>query len=170
MATKVAQWGAEIMRQIERTVLLQTLDHLWREHLVMLEHLRNVVGLRGYAQRDPLNEYKAEAYNLFEAMSQNLREAVTAQMMRIEVVEQAPELPTSLPYMEAHHVNPYSGEDEITIEHPSLQPALVGAGNGTAGAPERNPSDPTSWGKVGRNEVCPCGSGKKFKHCHGRFG
>jgi preprotein translocase subunit SecA len=170
MAAKVAQWGAEIMRQIERTVLLQTLDHLWREHLVMLEHLRNVIGLRGYAQRDPLNEYKAEAYNLFESMSQNLREAVTAQMMRIEVVEQAPETP-SLPYMEAHHVNFDSGEDEMEgLPAYMPAPALVGAGNGgMARAPERNPSDPTSWGKVGRNESCPCGSGKKFKHCHGRF-
>src|SRR5262249_13873535 len=81
MAAKVAQWGADLMRQIERQILLQILDHLWREHLVMLEHLRQVIGLRGYGQRDPLNEYKAESYNLFEAMSQNLREAVTAQLM-----------------------------------------------------------------------------------------
>jgi preprotein translocase subunit SecA len=169
MAKKVAQWGAEIMRQIERTVLLQTLDHLWREHLIMLEHLRNVVGLRGYAQRDPLNEYKAEAYNLFESMSQNLREAVTAQLMRIEVVEQAPELPSSLPYMEAHHFDPSSGEDELAFAAPALAPALIGTGNGAAGAEERNPADPASWGKVGRNETCPCGSGKKYKHCHGRF-
>ncbi|MGH6771826.1 MAG: SEC-C metal-binding domain-containing protein, partial [Xanthobacteraceae bacterium] len=169
MAKKVAQWGAEIMRQIERTVLLQTLDHLWREHLVMLEHLRNVVGLRGYAQRDPLNEYKAEAYSLFEAMSQNLREAVTAQLMRIEVVEQAPELPSNLPYMEAHHFDPSSGEDDLAFAEPALAPALIGASNGTAGVQERNPADPASWGKVGRNETCPCGSGKKYKHCHGRF-
>ena len=85
MASKVAQWGADIMRYVEKSILLQTLDHLWREHLVMLEHLRQVIGLRGYGQRDPLNEYKAEAFNLFEAMSTNLREAVTSQLMRVEI-------------------------------------------------------------------------------------
>ena len=91
MAAKVAQWGPDVLRYVEKSILLQTLDHLWREHLVMLEHLRQVIGLRGYGQRDPLNEYKAEAFNLFEAMSQNLREAVTAQLMRVEIVQQPPE-------------------------------------------------------------------------------
>ena len=85
MASKVAQWGADIIRYVEKTILLQTLDHLWREHLVMLEHLRQVIGLRGYGQRDPLNEYKQESFNLFETMSQSLREAVTAQLMRVEI-------------------------------------------------------------------------------------
>jgi preprotein translocase subunit SecA len=165
MASKVAQWGAELMRQVEKTVLLQLLDHLWREHLVMLDHLRQVIGLRGYGQRDPLNEYKAESYNLFEAMSQNLREAVTGQLMRIEIVSQPP--PEELPYMEAHKVDPSTGEDELAYANAPLQPAFAGNGNG--GGAERNPRDPTSWGKVGRNEVCPCGSGKKYKHCHGRF-
>jgi preprotein translocase subunit SecA len=168
MAAKVAQWGADLIRQIERTVLLQILDHLWREHLVMLEHLRQVIGLRGYGQRDPLNEYKAEAFNLFEAMSQNLREAVTAQLMRLEIVNTPPEQ-EQLPYMEAHHLDPASGQDEMAYSDVTLAPAL--AGNGfSAAAVERNPNDPTSWGKVGRNESCPCGSGKKYKHCHGRFG
>jgi preprotein translocase subunit SecA len=167
MAAKVAQWGAELMRQVEKTVLLQLLDHLWREHLVMLDHLRQVIGLRGYGQRDPLNEYKAESYNLFEAMSQNLREAVTGQLMRIEIVTQPP--PEDLPYMEAHKVDPSSGEDELSYANAPLQPAFAGNGNGNGGGAERNPRDPTSWGKVGRNEVCPCGSGKKYKHCHGRF-
>ena len=88
MAAKVAQWGPDVLRYVEKSILLQTLDHLWREHLVMLEHLRQVIGLRGYGQRDPLNEYKAEAFNLFEAMSQSLREAVTAQLMRVEIVQQ----------------------------------------------------------------------------------
>jgi len=167
MASKVAQWGAELMRQVEKTVLLQLLDHLWREHLVMLDHLRQVIGLRGYGQRDPLNEYKAESYNLFEAMSQNLREAVTSQLMRIEIVTQPP--PEELPYMEAHKVDPSTGEDELAYANAPLQPAFAGNGNGNGGSVERNPRDPTSWGKVGRNEVCPCGSGKKYKHCHGRF-
>ncbi|HZO45442.1 MAG TPA: preprotein translocase subunit SecA [Xanthobacteraceae bacterium] len=168
MASKVAQWGAETMRAVEKTVLLQTLDHLWRDHLVMLEHLRQVIGLRGYGQRDPLNEYKAEAYNLFEAMSQNLREQVTGYLMRIQVMDTPPEQTPELPYMEAHHINPENGGD-YSMGDAQLAPALVGNGN-TVRAVDRNPSDPTSWGKVGRNEVCPCGSGKKFKHCHGRFG
>jgi preprotein translocase subunit SecA len=171
MATKVAMWGADLMRQVERTILLQILDHLWREHLVMLEHLRQVIGLRGYGQRDPLNEYKAESYNLFEAMSQNLREAVTAQLMRLEIVTQPPPEEQPLPYMQAHKLDPSSGEDQMAFADAPLAPAFAGAGNpnGTARAAERNPKDPTSWGKVGRNETCPCGSGKKYKHCHGRF-
>jgi len=168
MAAKVAQWGAETMRAIEKTVLLQTLDHLWREHLVMLEHLRNVIGFRGYAQRDPLNEYKAEAYELFEAMSQNLREQVTGYLMRIQIMDNPPEQTPDLPYMEAHHLNPDSGMDYMMGDAP-LAPALVGNGNGTVRSEERNPRDPSTWGKVGRNEACPCGSGKKYKHCHGRF-
>jgi preprotein translocase subunit SecA len=169
MAAKVAMWGAETMRAVEKTVLLQTLDHLWREHLVMLEHLRQVIGLRGYGQRDPLNEYKAEAYNLFESMSQNLREQVTGYLMRIQIMEQPLEQTPDLPYMEAHHLNPDNGADYGMAEAP-LAPALAGGnGFGTARAADRNPSDPTSWGKVGRNEACPCGSGKKYKHCHGRF-
>jgi preprotein translocase subunit SecA len=165
MASKVAQWGADVVRYVEKTFLLQTLDHLWREHLVMLEHLRQVIGLRGYGQRDPLNEYKQEAFELFEAMSQNLREQMTSQLMRVEIRQQPPEEQTPLPYMEASRLDPTTGE-EMATSNASLVPAF--AGNGTA--VERNASDPTSWGKVGRNEVCPCGSGKKYKHCHGRFG
>jgi preprotein translocase subunit SecA len=177
MASKVAKWGPDVMRYVEKSILLQTLDHLWREHLVMLEHLRQVIGLRGYGQRDPLNEYKAEAFSLFEAMMARLREAVTGQLMRVEIVQQPPEGPPpdqadlprgpgpspSLPYMEAHKFDPATGEDEMA---PALAPMLVGNGGAQA---ERNPKDPASWGKVGRNEACPCGSGKKFKHCHGKF-
>jgi preprotein translocase subunit SecA len=169
MAAKVAQYTAEVMRYVEKSVLLQTLDHRWREHLVMLEHLRQVIGLRGYGQRDPLNEYKAEAFSLFEAMIARLREAVTGQLMRVEVVQtpQADET-AKLPYMEAHKVDPSTGEDEMAV--PSLAPALVGAGNGNGAAQvARDPNNPASWGKVGRNESCPCGSGKKFKHCHGKY-
>jgi preprotein translocase subunit SecA len=165
MAGKVAKWGPDVMRYVEKSVLLQTLDHLWREHLVMLEHLRQVIGLRGYGQRDPLNEYKAEAFSLFEAMVARLREAVTAQLMRVEVVQSPPtEEAAQLPYMEAHKVDPTTGEDEMA---PALAPALVGNGNGTQ--TDRKSNDPSAWGKVGRNELCPCGSGKKFKHCHGKF-
>jgi preprotein translocase subunit SecA len=170
MASKVAQWGSDVMRYVEKSILLQTLDHLWREHLVMLEHLRQVIGLRGYGQRDPLNEYKAEAFNLFETMSTNLREAVTSQLMRVEIRAAAPpEEPASLPYMEAHKIDPSTGEDELALARAGAE-TLVRHGITAAGAAaERNPNDPASWGKVGRNETCPCGSGKKYKHCHGRF-
>lgn len=168
MAAKVAQWGPDVMRYVEKTILLQTLDHLWREHLIMLDHLRQVIGLRGYGQRDPLQEYKTEAFNLFQEMSAHLREAVTAQLMRVEIVppEQPPE---PLPPMEAHKLDPNTGEDEFaraslteaTYSQASLVPKTPAA--------DRDPNNPTSWGKVGRNEDCPCGSGKKYKHCHGRY-
>jgi preprotein translocase subunit SecA len=168
MAGKVAKWGPDVMRYVEKSILLQTLDHLWREHLVMLEHLRQVIGLRGYGQRDPLNEYKAEAFALFETMVGNLRQAVTAQLMRVEIVQQEPAEETEqLPYMEAHKVDPLTGEDEMGLAPAPLAAAMAGNGNGAQGL--RNPKDPASWGKVGRNEPCPCGSGKKFKHCHGKF-
>jgi preprotein translocase subunit SecA len=160
MAAKVAKWTPDVMRYVEKSILLQTLDHLWREHLVMLEHLRQVIGLRGYGQRDPLNEYKAEAFSLFEAMIAHLREAVTAQLMRVEVVPPQQE-PEPLPFMEAQKIDPMTGENEM-----ALAPALAGSSDV---AVERNPKDPTTWGKVGRNEECPCGSGKKYKHCHGKF-
>jgi len=170
MAAKVAQWGADVMRYVEKSILLQTLDHLWREHLVMLEHLRQVIGLRGYGQRDPLNEYKAESFNLFEAMSANLREAVTSQLMRVEIrAAPPPEEPANLPYMEAHKIDPSTGEDELALARAGAETLARHGITASAAAPERNPDDPSSWGKVGRNEACPCGSGKKYKHCHGRF-
>ncbi len=190
MAAKAAQWGPDVMRYVEKSILLQTLDHLWREHLIMLEHLRQVIGLRGYGQRDPLNEYKAEAFSLFENMSQSLREAVTGQLMRVEVMPAPPpeEQATMLPVMEPHKTDPLTGEDEMALAAAGGEtlarlgigrgnaaalgrsgPAMAAAAMGAAPAPARNPQDPTSWGKVGRNEPCPCGSGKKFKHCHGRF-
>jgi preprotein translocase subunit SecA len=169
MAAKVAQWGSDVIRYVEKSILLQSLDHLWREHLVMLEHLRQVIGLRGYGQRDPLNEYKSEAFNLFETMVANLREAVTSQLMRVEIVQSPPPPEaTELPFMQAHHLDPSTGEDELAMADAPLVPAT--AGNGTSRAAHRNPNDPTSWGKVGRNEPCPCASGKKYKHCHGRYG
>ena len=135
----------------------------------MLEHLRQVIGLRGYGQRDPLNEYKAEAFSLFEAMIANLREAVTAQLMRVEIVQQPPAEDAAEPALHGSaQVDPATGEDEIATPAP-LAPALVGA-TATAAPrrPRATPKDPTSWGKVGRNEPCPCGSGKKYKHCHGK--
>jgi preprotein translocase subunit SecA len=159
MAAKVAQWGPEVMRYVEKTILLQTLDHLWREHLVMLDHLRQVIGLRGYGQRDPLQEYKSEAFSLFEAMIAHLREAVSAQLMRVEIVPPEDQQP-ALPVMEAHKLDPNTGEDEMAFANASLVPAATA---------NRDPKNPASWGKVGRNEDCPCGSGKKYKHCHGKY-
>ena len=159
MAAKVGQWGPDVMRYVEKTILLQTLDHLWREHLIMLDHLRQVIGLRGYGQRDPLQEYKSEAFGLYEAMTAHLREAVTAQLMRVEIVPPEEQQP-ALPAMEAHKLNPNTGEDEMAFASASLVPAAT---------PDRDPKNPASWGKIGRNEDCPCGSGKKYKHCHGRY-
>jgi preprotein translocase subunit SecA len=171
-AERVERNSPEVMTYVEKQVLLQSLDHLWREHLVTLDHLRQVIGWRGYAQRDPLNEYKSEAFELFNGLVGHLREQVTGQLMRIEVVFQQPE-PAELPPMFAQHLNPATGENEL-----EMAGAESGAGPvlGFAAAPvqtapteSRNPNDPSSWGRVGRNEPCPCGSGKKYKHCHGRF-
>ncbi|MEP9355612.1 preprotein translocase subunit SecA [Xanthobacter sp. KR7-65] len=169
MAAKTAQYGPDIMRYVEKSILLQTLDHLWREHIAMLDHLRQVVGLRGYAQRDPLNEYKSEAFNLFSALLNRLREIVTAQLMRVEIVAQPP-MTDELPAMEAHHVDPFTGEDEMSSVGAALGQRPEPLLSGDVAVAERDPDDPSTWGKVGRNEACPCGSGKKFKHCHGRFG
>ncbi|MBS0248933.1 MAG: preprotein translocase subunit SecA [Proteobacteria bacterium] len=169
MAAKVAKWGPDVMRYVEKSILLQSLDHLWREHLVMLEHLRQVVGLRGYAQRDPLNEYKAEAFSLFEAMVANLREAVTAQLMRVEVVAPPAEEEQQLPYMEAHHVDATTGTDEFGAQPMTGTASLAMGDTAVVEAAARDPKNPATWGKVGRNEPCPCGSGKKYKHCHGQY-
>jgi preprotein translocase subunit SecA len=157
MAAKAAQFGPEVMRYVEKSILLQTLDHLWREHLVMLDHLRQVIGLRGYGQRDPLQEYKSEAFALFEGLISHLREAVTAQLMRVEIV---PPQEQELPEMAAHKLDPNTGEDEMAFAQASLAPVQPS---------ERDPQNPATWGKVGRNEDCPCGSGRKYKHCHGRL-
>ena len=164
MASKVAQSGPELMRQVEKAILLQTLDQFWREHLMMLDYLRQAVGLRGYAQRDPLNEYKQEAFELFESLLNRLREAVTRQLMNAQFVSEAPKLEeTPLPEMHAHHMDLTTGEDEMDDR------SATGAARPVRNAPgvAVNPNDPSTWGKVSRNAACPCGSGKKFKHCHG---
>jgi preprotein translocase subunit SecA len=171
-AKRVEANSPEVMTYVEKQVLLQTLDHLWREHLVTLDHLRQVIGWRGLAQRDPLNEYKSEAFDLFNGLVGHLREQVTGQLMRIEVVFQQPE--PELPPMFAQHLDPTTGENEMAMP----EGAAFGAGPAlgfsaasveTLPAETRDPNDPSTWGRVGRNEPCPCGSGKKYKHCHGRF-
>jgi preprotein translocase subunit SecA len=157
-ATREAKNTPDVMRYIEKQVVLQLLDHLWREHLVTLDHLRQVIGWRGYAQRDPLNEFKSEAFDLYDKLLTSLREHVTAQLMRVEVVFEAPPAP-ELPEMHPSHINPDTGENEFNA---------VSFGADEANEP-RDPNNPTTWGKVGRNEPCPCGSGKKYKHCHGKL-
>ncbi len=165
MAERAATVGPDLMRQIEKSVLMQTLDHRWREHLVQLDHLRQTIGLRGYAQRDPLNEYKSEAFALFETLLDRLRQDVTAQLMRLQFVAAPPE-PPRLPQMQAQHIDPNTGENEMD----EARPGAPGAPGGTVRLRTKEPMDarrPETWGKVARNAPCPCGSGKKYKHCHG---
>ncbi|KQU34302.1 preprotein translocase subunit SecA [Methylobacterium sp. Leaf94] len=172
----------EVMTYVEKQVLLQTLDHLWREHLVTLDHLRQVVGWRGVAQRDPLNEYKSEAFELFNSLVAALREQVTQQLSRIEIMYEEPPVegadnpfaPPGLPPMFAQHLDPVTGENEMagtgTGSDGGAGPAYGYAAREMAtdtAVLERNPDDSSTWGRVGRNEPCPCGSGKKYKHCHG---
>ncbi|RWG81178.1 preprotein translocase subunit SecA [Mesorhizobium sp.] len=165
---RAERFGPDVMSYVERSVVLQTLDHLWREHIVNLDHLRSVVGFRGYAQRDPLQEYKGEAFELFQGMLGNLRQAVTAQLMRVELVRQAAEAPPpAAPDMFGSHIDGTTGEDDFQGGETAL---LVRQDQHAIVAPEnRDPKNPATWGKVGRNEACPCGSGKKYKHCHGAF-
>ncbi|MER9677919.1 preprotein translocase subunit SecA [Mesorhizobium sp. M0184] len=165
---RAERFGPDVMTYVERSVVLQTLDHLWREHIVNLDHLRSVVGFRGYAQRDPLQEYKGEAFELFQAMLGNLRQAVTAQLMRVELVRQAADAPPpEAPDMFGSHIDGFTGEDDFEGGETAV---LVRQETNAIVAPEdRDPKNPATWGKVGRNEACPCGSGKKYKHCHGAF-
>jgi preprotein translocase subunit SecA len=183
-AAKAATIGTDTYRQIEKMVLLQTLDHLWREHLVTLEHLRQVIGFRAYGQRDPLNEYKSEAFVLFESLLARLREATTGQLMHVELApgEQPPDFDEQeLPEMHAHHVDPTTGRDEFQDELAMVDAAIAARGRGGQTAEKRaplqtrkasdavDPNQPATWGKISRNAPCPCGSGKKYKHCHGKY-
>ena len=157
-AARVAEYGPEIMRYVEKAILLQTLDHNWREHIVNLDHLRQYVGLRSYGQRDPLNEYKSEAFELFEGLLSKLRSEVIQQVMQVQIQTGAPPPtlePQALPAMQASHIDPLTGEDEFAHAR-----ASAAAGSFT-------PDNPATWGNVQRNAACPCGSGKKYKHCHG---
>ncbi len=165
---RAERFGPDVMSYVERSVVLQTLDHLWREHIVNLDHLRSVVGFRGYAQRDPLQEYKGEAFELFQALLGNLEQAVTAQLMRVELVRQAAEAPPpEAPDMFGSHIDGTTGEDDFGGGETTL---LARQESNAIVAPEdRDPNNQATWGKIGRNEACPCGSGKKYKHCHGAF-
>ena len=150
-AAKTANFTPDLMRQVEKSVLLQILDHLWREHLVALDHLRNVIGYRGYGQRDPLQEYKTESFELFQAMMDNMRRLVTQQLAHVQLRQEEPNPfeQNELPEMHEQHANPNTGENEAV--------------------PNDTDTTQNAFGKVPRNAPCPCGSGKKFKHCHGKL-
>jgi preprotein translocase subunit SecA len=160
-AERAANFGIDVTRYVEKAILLQTLDTNWREHIVNLDHLRQYVGLRGYGQRDPLNEYKSEAFELFEALLAKLRSDVVEQLMHVQIQtgEPPPEIaPRPLPTMRASHIDPLTGEDEVAPEAPQFRQVPSGP---------VDPNDPSTWSKVQRNALCPCGSGRKYKHCHG---
>ncbi|MCV2872512.1 preprotein translocase subunit SecA [Defluviimonas sp. WL0050] len=157
MAEKTAAFGPDTMRQIEKQFLLQTIDTKWREHLITLEHLRSVVGFRGYAQRDPLNEYKSEAFALFENLLDGLREDVTQKLAHVRPMSEE-EQRALLAQMEQQRTTGKAPEASEERESAASQPA-----------PGFDEADPSTWGNPGRNDPCPCGSGNKFKHCHGRL-
>ncbi|MGE4220300.1 MAG: SEC-C metal-binding domain-containing protein, partial [Alphaproteobacteria bacterium] len=164
MAEKAANYGRDLMRYAEKSLLLQILDQTWKEHLLQLDHLRQGIGLRAYGQRDPLNEYKREAFELFEQMLDRVRETVTSVLSHVEMRVDAPQTPLQQAPQEMHE----------TRVDPAFADADGEGGVATAARPratprEADPRDPASWGKVQRNAVCPCGSGKKYKHCHGRL-
>ena len=157
IAKKISEFGIEAIRQIEKQVLLQSVDKSWRDHLLKLDHLRTVVAFRGYAQRDPLNEYKTEAFILFESMLARIRIEVTKFMAFVQIM--APEDQEKLEEKlakEAKNIAIQSGK----ISNPKK-------GRNFSETSELDPLNPSSWGRVSRNAPCPCGSGKKYKHCHG---
>ncbi|HXP95989.1 MAG TPA: preprotein translocase subunit SecA [Telmatospirillum sp.] len=168
MAEKAANYGPDVMRMVEKSLLLQVLDQSWKDHLLTLDHLRQGIGLRAYGQRDPLNEYKREAFNLFEEMLAQLREKITSLLAHIELrMEADPE--EALPrrsfgqYIE-------SREDPAFAERPGQNGDNVGVLQQPMRTATVNLADPSTWGSTSRNAPCPCGSGKKYKHCHGAVG
>jgi preprotein translocase subunit SecA len=175
MAEKAEAFGPDNMRQIEKGVLLQTIDAKWREHLLTLEHLRSVVGFRGYAQRDPLNEYKTEAFQLFESLLDSLREQVTGQLAQVRPLTEE-EQQAMMQQMIAQQQAQMQQQQAAAAPHQG-QPAEAGAATDTAAEGDAptpliagfDETDPSTWGNPSRNDSCPCGSGKKFKHCHGRL-
>ncbi len=173
MAEKAAAFGAQTMATIEKQVLLQAIDGKWREHLLRLEHLRSVVGFRGYANRQPLDEYKTEAFQLFEGLLNSLRELVTQQLARIRPVSRE-EQDEMVRQMQAAQ---QASQVKVVAPQPAAaQSAAPQSADAAAGAAVRIPliagfdaADPSTWGNPARNDPCPCGSGEKFKHCHGRL-
>ncbi|MFC4352311.1 preprotein translocase subunit SecA [Fodinicurvata halophila] len=177
MQEKEAAFGAELMRTAEKQILLSTMDKQWKEHLLALDHLRQSVGLRAYAQRNPLNEYKAEAFNHFETMLANVREEVTLLLCHVNIRVQEPEslMPKRGPQqMQESREDPAFAEDRGAGRQAAPAGSATAANtasgrSGAAAAAELDPNDPSTWTKTGRNASCPCGSGKKYKHCHGKL-
>jgi len=161
MAAKAANYGAELMRMAEKNLLLQILDQYWKDHLLRLDHLRQGIGLRAFGQKNPLNEYKREAFDMFQDMLSRLREGVTMMLSHLEIQADLPHPvpePESPRRMEVRHAEADSLRDEVSSPVQARGLAMA----------EIDPNDPATWGKVPRNAACPCGSGKKYKHCHGR--
>ena len=167
-AAKEENFGPETVRFIEKSFLIQTLDVVWKEHLYALDHLRQGIGLRAYGQRDPLNEYKSEAFTLFNFMLDELKERVTTMMARVELARQQPE-PVFMPAaMHENHPPADLGFNNGGDFEPAYSDSAVMLSEPRA-AGEKDPRDPSTWGSVGRNAACPCGSGKKYKYCHGKL-
>ncbi len=171
MAEKAARYTPELWRSVEKSLLLQMLDQHWKEHLLGLDHLRQGIGLRAYGQKDPLNEYKREAFMLFDDMLSRLRETVTTALSHLELRFEEPAQVAQAAQsratgeMHARHADPLTGENEV----PDGVPAA--SGTTTLVRPPASAFDadnPATWGKVRRNAPCPCGSGKKYKQCHGK--
>ncbi|MGE5442383.1 MAG: preprotein translocase subunit SecA [Bacteroidota bacterium] len=174
MAEKAANYGADIMRTVEKSLLLQILDQVWKEHLLSLDHLRQGIGLRAYGQRDPLNEYKREAFALFEAMLDRLRERVIQVLAHIELrVDPGLDRVLQPPAREMHETrqDPAFAEAEAAPRpiDGGHAPEVAAPVRSRQGAASLNPGDPATWGRIARNAPCPCSSGKKYKHCHGRM-
>ena len=183
MGEKLDAFGPETMKTIEKQLLLQTIDAKWREHLLRLEHLRSVVGFRGYAQRDPLNEYKSESFQLFETMLNSLRLDVTQKLSQVRPIskeEQEQLVAQFMAQQQASAAAAAAREAAVPAAAPALALAEAGAPVGVGvmrvGAADRVPlvagfdeTDPSTWGTPARNAPCPCGSGEKFKYCHGRM-
>ncbi|MEX2312041.1 MAG: SEC-C metal-binding domain-containing protein, partial [Rhodospirillales bacterium] len=161
MAEKAANVGPDVMRMVEKSLLLQLLDQSWKEHLLTLDHLRQGIGLRAYAQRDPLNEYKREAFDLFEEMLEGLRDRVTTVLAQVQFQAEPQPETFHRPEQEMHETR-----TDPALENNTGDPASPVSNRQAATA--LNPDDPGTWGRVPRNAPCPCGSGKKFKHCHGK--
>ena len=158
MDEKLAAFGPDTMRNIEKQLLLQSIDGKWREHLLRLEHLRSVVGMRGYAQRDPLNEYKTESFALFESMLNSLRQDVTQKLAMVR--------PISAEEQQAMIAQMTAQQAPARVAAVTAPAPLAVSATRLAGFVE---TDPSTWGNPSRNDDCPCGSGEKFKHCHGKL-
>jgi preprotein translocase subunit SecA len=171
-AQKVGQHGPEVWRQVEKSVLMQLFDQNWKDHLLHLDHLRQGIGLRAYGQKDPLNEYKREAFNLFSDLLTGLRESVTNVLATLQLRVEQPPMPETLP--QTHEVHEDPALAAAMQDDPGYDPADPDGGGvatlhrARARDAARDPNDRSTWGKIARNAPCPCGSGKKFKHCHGQ--